>query len=47
MKRRRWSGKDKPVIVLEGLKDGAIFAELCNRHQTIPNQYYPWYRKRG
>lgn len=41
MKRRRWEGKLKAKIVMEGLK-GRPVAELCTEHQISQAQYYRW-----
>jgi transposase-like protein len=42
MKRRKWTGKEKLQIVLEGLKGQVPLGELCARHQLSQSQYYQW-----
>ena len=42
MKRRKWTPKDKLMIVLEGLKGKTTITELCNRHQITQTMYYKW-----
>ncbi len=41
MARRKWDGKTKVEIVLQGLK-GKPVAELCNEYQVSQAQYYQW-----
>ncbi len=42
MKRRKWTGKEKLQIVLEGLRGTVPLGELCTRHQLSQSQYYQW-----
>jgi transposase len=42
MKRRKWTGKEKLQIVLEGLGGEVPLGELCARHQLSQSQYYQW-----
>jgi transposase-like protein len=42
MKRRKWTPKEKLMIVLEGLKGKTTLAQLCNQHQISQGQYYKW-----
>jgi transposase-like protein len=42
MKRRKWTPKEKLMIVLEGLKGKASVSQLCNQHQITQTQYYKW-----
>ena len=42
MKRRKWTGKEKLQIVLEGLRGQVPLGELCARHQLSQSQYYQW-----
>jgi transposase-like protein len=42
MKKRNWSSKEKFKIVLEGIRDEANLAEVCNRHQITQSQFYRW-----
>lgn len=42
MKRRKWTGKEKLQIILEGLKGQVPLGELCARHQLSQSQYYQW-----
>lgn len=42
MKNRKWTGKQKLEIVLEGLKEKHSVSELCNRHEVGQSQYYKW-----
>ena len=42
MKRRKWTPKEKLMIVIEGLKGKTTLAELCNRHQITQGMYYKW-----
>ncbi len=32
MKKRNWTGKEKLMIMLEGLREDTNTAEVCNRH---------------
>ena len=41
MKRRKWTSKEKALVVLEGLK-GKSVAEICNEHCVSQTQYYQW-----
>lgn len=41
MKQRKWDGKVKARIVLEGIK-GRKVAEICNDYQISQAQYYQW-----
>ncbi len=41
MKQRKWDGKAKAKIVLEGIK-GRSVAEICNEYQICQSQYYQW-----
>ena len=41
MKRRKWDGRTKAKIVVEGL-GGRPVAELCNAWQINQTQYYKW-----
>src|SRR5712692_946928 len=42
MKRRKWTGKEKLQIVLEGMRGQVPLGELCARHQLSQSQYYQW-----
>jgi transposase-like protein len=42
MKRRKWTGRDKLQIVLEGIKGQVPLGELCARHQLSQSQFYQW-----
>lgn len=42
MNRRKWSSRDKLVIVLEGLKGKVPLGELCAKFQISQSQYYKW-----
>lgn len=42
MERKRWDGKQKLHIVLEGLSGKVPVAELCNKYQINQGQYYKW-----
>jgi len=42
MKKRNWTGKEKLMVVLEGLRGDMTIAEVCNRQQISQNQYYRW-----
>jgi len=42
MSRRKWSSKDKLMIVLEGLKGKVPLGELCAKFQISQTQYYKW-----
>lgn len=42
MKRRKWTGKEKLQIVLEGMRGTVPLGELCARHQLSQSQYYQW-----
>jgi transposase-like protein len=42
MKYRKWSSKDKLMIVLEGLKGQVPLGELCAKFQISQSQYYKW-----
>ena len=42
MKRRKWTPKEKLMIVLEGLKGKTTLAQLCSQHQISQAQYYKW-----
>lgn len=42
MKRRKWTGKQKLQIVLEGMAGKARLAELCQQHEISQAQYYQW-----
>jgi len=42
MKYRKWSSKDKLMIVLEGLKGKVPLGELCAKFQISQSQYYKW-----
>ena len=39
MKRRKWTDKQKVMIVLEGLKANVTVADICNRHGLYQVQY--------
>lgn len=39
--RRVWSGSDKAVVVLEGLK-GRSVADICAHYQISQSMYYKW-----
>jgi transposase-like protein len=41
MKRRKWDGHTKAMIVIEGLK-GRPVAELCTKHQISQSLSYQW-----
>lgn len=41
MKRRKWTSKEKALVVLEWLK-GKSVAEICSEHQISQSQYYQW-----
>ncbi len=42
MDRRKWSSRDKMLIVLEGLKGKVPLGELCAKFQISQSQYYKW-----
>jgi transposase-like protein len=42
MNRRKWSSRDKLLIVLEGLKGKVPLGELCAKFQISQSQYYKW-----
>ncbi len=42
MKNRKWTGKQKLQIVLEGFKEKAPVSELCNQFEIGQSQYYKW-----
>jgi transposase-like protein len=42
MKRRKWTGKEKLQLVLEGLRGQVPLGERCARHQLSQSQYYQW-----
>ena len=42
MSRRKWSSRDKLMIVLEGLKGKVPLGELCAKFQISRSQYYKW-----
>lgn len=42
MKKRKWTGKEKLQIVLEGMREESNLAEVCNRHQITQSQFYRW-----
>lgn len=42
MKKRIWTGKEKLMIVLEGMREDTTIAEVCTRHQITQGQYYQW-----
>ncbi|MGY8986904.1 MAG: transposase [Sphingomonadales bacterium] len=42
MKIRKWTGKQKLQIVMEGFKEKAPISELCNRFEIGQSQYYRW-----
>jgi len=42
MKNRKWTGKQKLEIVLEGFKEKMSVSELCNRFEIGQSQYYKW-----
>jgi len=41
MKRRKFDGKLKAQIVLEGLR-GRSIAEICNEYEISSSMYYKW-----
>ena len=40
MKNKKWTGKQKLQIVMEGFKEKAPVSELCNRFEIGQSQYY-------
>ncbi len=42
MSRRKWSSKDKLMIVLEGLKGQVPLGELCVKFQISQSLFYKW-----
>ena len=42
MKNRKWTGKQKLQIVMEGFKEKASVSELCARFEIGQSQYYKW-----
>jgi len=42
MKRRKWTPKEKAMIVLLGLKEKQSIADICIEHQISQSQYYQW-----
>jgi transposase-like protein len=42
MRYRKWSSKDKLIIVLEGLKGQVPLGELCAKFQISQSLYYKW-----
>ena len=42
MKNRKWTGKQKLQIVMEGFKEKLTISELCSRFEMSQSQYYKW-----
>lgn len=42
MKRRNWSADEKLAIVLEGIKEKRLVAEICQEHQISQSLFYRW-----
>ena len=42
MKRRKWTGKEKLKIILEGLSGQIEISKLCTKYQIAQTQYYKW-----
>ena len=42
MKKQQRSSKEKLEIVLDGLRNGNVLAEVLNRHQVSQTTYYKW-----
>jgi len=42
MKKRKWTGKQKLQIVIEGLSGKRSVSDLCNHHEVSQSQYYKW-----
>lgn len=42
MQRRKWSSKDKLMIVLKGLKGKVPLWKLCAKFQISQSQFYKW-----
>jgi transposase len=42
MKNRKWTGKQKLQIVMEGFKEKISVSELCARFEMGQSQYYKW-----
>jgi transposase-like protein len=40
MKNRKWTGKQKLQIVMEGFKEKLTVSELCSRFEMSQSQYY-------
>ena len=42
MKRRKWTPKEKAMIVISGLKGRKTIAALCADYKITQVQYYKW-----
>ena len=42
MKRRKWTAKEKTMIVLLGIKDKQKVSDICTEHGISQAQYYQW-----
>jgi len=42
MKRRNWTADEKLAIVLEGIKEKRLVAEICQEHQISQSLFYRW-----
>ena len=40
--KKQWTGKEKLVIVLQGLKGETSVSALCNEHGITQGMYYKW-----
>ena len=42
MKRRKWTAKEKTMIVLLGIKERQKISDICSDHGISQAQYYQW-----
>ena len=42
---RRWDGRTKARIVIEGLQSNGQLAQVCNKYQISQGQYYGWQKE--
>jgi transposase-like protein len=40
--KKQWTGREKLVIVLQGLKGETSVSALCNEHGITQGMYYKW-----
>jgi transposase-like protein len=43
--KSRWTPEQKVAIVMESLNTNIPMAELCRKHNVIPNAFYDWKEK--